>query len=176
MIANSSHATYDSPKILVVEDHDDTRDMLRELLEVWGCQVVEACDGIEAVQAAIRERPALILMDGSLPLLDGLGATRRIRENSLLKQAKIVALNGWGSASFNAAALSAGCDDSLIKPLDFERLQRHIAPLFAASSRVTPGAATVTEDRCGGAEYTHQRRKLVSSYPRSRSNSSFTTR
>ncbi len=129
---------FSKPKILVVEDHDDTREMLRELLEMWGCRVVEACDGLEAVDAASRERPALILMDGSLPFLDGLGATRRIRENKVLGEVKIVALNGWGSPSYNAAALAAGCDDSLVKPIDFERLQNHLAPLFAAFANVTP--------------------------------------
>ena len=59
------------PTILVVEDHDDTREMLHMLLETWGCRVVEACNGLEAVEAASRERPEMILMDGSLPFLDG---------------------------------------------------------------------------------------------------------
>ena len=75
----------DKPKVLIVEDHDDTRQMLRILLELKNCQVVEACNGLEAVEIASRELPDLILMDGSLPLLDGLEATRRIRENQLLR-------------------------------------------------------------------------------------------
>ena len=133
--------TFTRPTILVVEDHDDTREMLRGLLEMWGCRVVEAWDGIKAVEVAIRERPALILMDGSLPLLDGLGATRRIRENGLLNQIKIVALNGWGSASYTAAALSAGSDDCLVKPLDFERLQNYLVPLFDASFQAADAAS-----------------------------------
>ena len=69
------------PKVLIVEDHEDTREMLRTILEMKGCQVIEAGDGLEAVEQARRERPELILMDGSLPLLDGLQATRRIRED-----------------------------------------------------------------------------------------------
>jgi len=85
------------PMILVVEDHDDTREMLHMLLERWGCRVVEACNGLEAVEAASRERPQLILMDSRLPFLDGLEATRRIRENGLRDQVKILALNGSGS-------------------------------------------------------------------------------
>lgn len=111
------------PTILIVEDHSDSREMLRTLLQLWGYRVEEACNGLDAVESALRERPALILMDGSLPFLDGLGATRRIRENRLLDEVKIVALNGWGSSSYNAAALAAGCDDCLVKPLDFELLR-----------------------------------------------------
>ena len=122
------------PTILVVEDHDDTREMLHMLLEMWGCRVVEARDGLEAVAAASRERPEMILMDGSLPFLDGLGATRRIRENGLRDQVKILALDGWGTPSYHAAALAAGCDDSIKKPLDFDRLRKYLTPLFDTSS------------------------------------------
>jgi CheY-like chemotaxis protein len=108
--------------------------MLHMLLEMWGCRVVEARDGLEAVAAASRERPEMILMDGSLPFLDGLGATRRIRENGLRDQIKILALNGWGTPSYHAAALAAGCDDTINKPLDFVRLRRYLTPLFDSSS------------------------------------------
>ena len=124
------------PTILVVEDHDDTREMLHTLLEMWGYRVVEACDGLEAVEAASRERPEMILMDGSLPFLDGLEATRRIRENGLRDQVKILALDGWGTPSYHAAALAAGCDDSIKKPLDFDRLRKYLTPLFDTSSHV----------------------------------------
>jgi two-component system, sensor histidine kinase len=110
----------------VVEDHDDTREMLHTLLEMWGCRVVEACNGLEAVEAASRERPQLILMDGRLPFLDGLEATRRIRENGLLDQVKIVALNGSGSPRYHADALAAGCNDSIEKPFDIERLRAYV--------------------------------------------------
>ena len=77
------------PIILVVEDHDDTREMLHMLLEMWGCRVVEACNGLEAVEAASRERPQFILMDSRLPFIDGLEATRRIRETGHLDQVKM---------------------------------------------------------------------------------------
>lgn len=118
------------PTILVVEDHDDTREMLHMLLEMWGCRVVEARDGLEAVAAAAREQPEMILMDGSLPFLDGLAATRRIRENGVRDDVKILALDGWGTPSYHAAALAAGCDDTIKKPLDFVRLHKCVAPLF----------------------------------------------
>ena len=115
------------PTILVVEDHNDTREMLHTLLEKWGCRVVEACNGLEAVEAASRERPQLILMDGRLPLLDGLEATRRIRKNGLRDQVKIVALNGSGSPHYHADALAAGCDDCIEKPFDFDWLRKYLS-------------------------------------------------
>ena len=111
------------PTVVIVEDHDDTREMLGVLYRTWGCRVVEATNGLEAVEVASREHPELILMDGSLPYLDGLGATRRIRKNKLLSDIKIIALNGWGTPSYTAAAFAAGCDDCMVKPLDFERLR-----------------------------------------------------
>lgn len=116
----------DKLTIVIAEDHDDTREMLCLLYRSWGCRVVEACNGPEAVDAATRERPALILMDGSLPYLDGLGATRRIRRNKRLRQIKIIAMNGWGTTNYTAAALAAGCDDCVIKPLDLEWLRNDL--------------------------------------------------
>jgi len=117
------------PTIVIAEDHDDTREVLGLLFRTWGCRVVEARDGLEAVDAATREHPALILMDGSLPYLDGLAAARQIRKNKLLGDVKIVALNGWGTPSYTVDAFAAGCDDCLIKPLDFERLRIHLNDL-----------------------------------------------
>jgi CheY-like chemotaxis protein len=114
------------PTILVAEDHDDTREMLRVLLEGWGFRVVQASNGLEAVAAASKEKPQLILMDGRLPFLDGLEATRRIRENRLLGQVQILALNGSGSPCYHAEALAAGCDDSIEKPFDIERLRTYV--------------------------------------------------
>jgi CheY-like chemotaxis protein len=110
------------PTIVIAEDHDDTREMLGMLYRTWGCRVVEARNGLEAVEATSREHPALVLMDGSLPYLDGLGATRHIRRNKQFEDVKIIALNGWGTPSYTADALAAGCDDCLVKPLDLERL------------------------------------------------------
>lgn len=121
------------PTVLVVEDYDDAREMLRVWLELEGCRVVEACNGLEGVAAAGREKPALILMDGSLPLLGGLEATRLIREDARLREVVILGLNGWGTSSYRDAALAAGCDDCLEKPLDFERLESYLARLFEKS-------------------------------------------
>jgi len=114
------------PIILVVEDHDDTREMLCMLVEGWGFRAVEACNGLEGVEAALRERPKLILIDSRLPFIDGLEATRRIRENGLLAKVKILALNGSGSPHYHEEALAAGCNDTIEKPFDIERLRTYV--------------------------------------------------
>jgi CheY-like chemotaxis protein len=121
------------PLVLVVEDHEDTRFILRWVLEKSGCRVVEATDGFEAVEMAGREQPELILIDDSLPLLSGLAATRLIRQNALLQEVLIVALSGWATPSFHAAALAAGCNECLDKPIDFKRLRSLITDLSDAS-------------------------------------------
>lgn len=120
----------DNPLVLVVEDHDDTRFMLRMMLEMMGCHVIEAANGLEAVEVSQREQPELILMDGSLPLLDGLSATRRIREISELADVPIVALSGHAKPEFHTAALAAGCNDCFVKPFEFEQLKNLISCLF----------------------------------------------
>ena len=113
--------------VLVVEDHDDTREMLRMLLASWGCRVVEACTGLEAVDVALRERPQLILMDSRLPFIDGLEATRRIREHGRWDQVEILALNGSGIPDYHGEALAAGCNDTIEKPFDIQRLRTYVA-------------------------------------------------
>jgi two-component system, cell cycle response regulator DivK len=110
-------------KVLVVEDHEDTRCLLRTLLERRGLSVVEAGDGEEAVSAAEREQPDLILMDGSLPLLDGFAATRRLRGLAGLAAVPIVFISGHAEARHQRAAHDAGCDDYVVKPFDVARLE-----------------------------------------------------
>jgi CheY-like chemotaxis protein len=107
---------------MVVEDSEDIRSMMRILLEMDGYRVIEAADGLRAIELAINERPALIMMDLTLPLLDGLAATARIREH--LRDVLIVAISGHASADYLAAAINAGCTDYLLKPLDFKRLDQ----------------------------------------------------
>ena len=111
------------PLVLVVDDNKDMRFMLNTLLRMYGYDVVEAEDGAEAVSAVESERPDLVLMDGCLPHLDGLGATRRIRELPELGGVPVVLLSGRAEPSYRAAALAAGCDDFLVKPIDFARLR-----------------------------------------------------
>lgn len=110
------------PLVLIVEDHEDTRDMLRIILELEGYAILEVADGLEAVEVAVRERPDLVLIDGNLPKLDGLSATRQMHQHESLCSMPIVALSGHDSPEFRAAARSAGCAASISKPLDFAEL------------------------------------------------------
>src|SRR5919109_447413 len=96
--------------VLVVEDFEDNRFMLRRLLEMSGYRVIEAVNGKQAVDFALSESPDVILMDLSLPMLDGLAATRRIREKQTMRHVPIVAVSAHDSSDFHAEALAAGCD------------------------------------------------------------------
>lgn len=110
------------PTVLVVEDFEDNRFMMRRLLEMSGYRVVEAVNGKQAVEMAESERPDIILMDLSLPMLDGLAATRRIRERNGASRTPIVAVSAHDSADFHAEALAAGCNEYVTKPIDFDQL------------------------------------------------------
>jgi CheY-like chemotaxis protein len=114
------------PLVLVVEDHDDTRFMLMYLLETRGYRVAVAEDGEMAVRMAEQTCPNLILMDASLPRLDGLAATRRIRELAALHDVPIVFISGHAQPSFRAVALETGGNDFLIKPFSIAQLERAV--------------------------------------------------
>jgi two-component system cell cycle response regulator DivK len=120
--------------VLVVEDFEDNRFMMRRLLEMSGYRVLEAINGEEAVEIAERERPGLILMDLSLPLLDGLAATRRIRQHEALRDVPIVAVSAHDTADFHADALAAGCNDYVTKPIDFDQLETLLGRLLPKKS------------------------------------------
>ena len=111
--------------ILVVDDFEDSRTMLRRMLEPKDYRIVEAANGQEAIEVAQRERPDLILMDLNLPELDGLMATRQIREcKEACQDAKIVAITAYDAYGMKEAALEAGCDEYLSKPLDLDDVNR----------------------------------------------------
>ncbi len=97
--------------------------MMRRLLEMAGYRVVEASDGEEAVELALQERPELILMDLSLPKLDGLAATRRIRRQKGFGRVPIVAVSAHDSPESRSEALAAGCNEYVTKPIDFDELK-----------------------------------------------------
>jgi CheY-like chemotaxis protein len=118
---------------MVVEDFEDNRFMMRRLLEMSGYHVLEAINGEEAVEIATRERPGLILMDLSLPKLDGLAATRRIRQVPELRHVPIVAVSAHDTADFHADALAAGCNDYVTKPIDFDELEALLKRLLPAT-------------------------------------------
>jgi CheY-like chemotaxis protein len=117
-------------KILVVEDFEDSRFSLCRLLEMSGHVVLEATDGPQAVDLALAERPDLILMDLTLPVWDGLEATRRIRAAPGLPHTPIIAVSGYDAESFYKAALAAGCNGYVTKPLDFDALEGLIGRLL----------------------------------------------
>ena len=116
--------------VMVVEDFEDNRFMMRRLLEMSGYKVLEAVNGEEAVDLAVKEQPSLILMDLSLPLLDGLAATRRIRACSGLRDVPIVAVSAHDTSDFHAEALAAGCNDYVTKPIDFDQLEELLRKLI----------------------------------------------
>ena len=118
------------PTVLLVEDTEDNRFMMRRLLEMAGYNVVEATNGEEAVTLAQSERPHLILMDLSLPVIDGLAATRAIRKLDGFGDVPIVAVSAHDTSDFQADALAAGCDSYITKPIDFSQLELLIARLL----------------------------------------------
>ncbi|HEX7175165.1 MAG TPA: response regulator [Pyrinomonadaceae bacterium] len=118
--------------ILVVEDHDDTRALLRRLLEHHGYGVAEASDGRRAVEAVRLRCPDLILMDLHLPLLDGEGATRLIRELSGVCPVPIIAVTALDAEEHRRRAVLAGCNEYVEKPPDPELLLAKIATLLEA--------------------------------------------
>ena len=116
-------------KILIVEDVDFNRDLLTQLLEDE-FEVIAATDGQAGITAAERERPDLILMDLSLPVIDGWEATRRLKAHTDLKTIPIIALTAHAMRGDEAKARASGCDDFLTKPIDeallFEMLNRYL--------------------------------------------------
>ncbi len=118
-------------RVLLVEDTEDNRMMMRRLLELSGFEVSEAINGVEAVRAAENETPNVILMDLSLPVVDGLSATRRIRQLPDLARVPIIAVSAHDTADFHAEALAAGCDAYITKPIDYSELEDLITGLTA---------------------------------------------
>jgi two-component system, cell cycle response regulator DivK len=112
-----------NPTIMVVEDFEDNRFMMRRLLEMNGYKVLEVVNGQQAVDIACKERPDLILMDLSLPLLDGLAATRLIRQSEEMRDVPIVAVSAHDTADFHDDAIAAGCNDYVTKPIDIDQLE-----------------------------------------------------
>ncbi len=121
----------EGPMVLVVEDTEDNRFMMKRLLEMVGYRVIEARNGQEAVKLAESEHPALILMDLSLPIIDGLAATRLIRDNPITEKVPIIAVSAHDSTDFLDEALAAGCNGYVTKPIDFASLEEMICEMLA---------------------------------------------
>jgi len=118
--------------ILLVEDFDDTRLMMKLWLMKKGYRVIEAENGEAAVEIAQREHPDLIIMDMMMPGLSGLDATRQIRDYQSLQQTPIVAVSAYGADEYRAKALAAGCNEYVSTPFEPERLAELIERLLAA--------------------------------------------
>ena len=114
--------TTDQKTIMVVEDYDDTRLLLRKVLEQLGYNVLEASNGQEAVDIAGREHPDLILMDLDLPILDGIAATQRIRQHADLESVPIVAVTAYPMSYTHVKAFAKGCNEYMPKPIDMTEL------------------------------------------------------
>ena len=117
----------DAPTVLVVDDAEAIRIVLRMQLKVLGYRVLEAGSGQEAMELCARERPDLILMDVSMPELDGLGATRLLRQTDETRYIPVVALSAFHEADFRECALAAGCNDFVSKPVEMKSLGEVIA-------------------------------------------------
>jgi CheY-like chemotaxis protein len=117
-------------KILLVEDNEMNRDMLSRRLERKGYEVVMAVDGAQAVEMARTEAPALILMDMSLPVLDGWEATRQIKAKPESKMIPVIALTAHAMTGDREKSMEAGCDDYDTKPIELQRLLGKIEALL----------------------------------------------
>ena len=118
------------PTILLVEDNEMNRDMLTRRLERKGYRVITAHDGQQGHDLAHTESPDLILMDISLPVMNGWEVTRRLKTDETTKNIPIIALTAHALATDRAKAFEAGCDDYDTKPVDFARLQEKIDGLL----------------------------------------------
>lgn len=118
------------PRILLVEDNELNRDMLSRRLARRGYEVVMAVDGLQALDMAASTGPALVLMDMSLPLMDGWETTRRLKADPALRAIPVIALTAHAMEGDRERALAAGCDDFDTKPIEFERLLGKIEGLL----------------------------------------------
>lgn len=120
-----------SKRILIIEDQEDNRSIVRDLLGSVGFKLIEAVDGEEGVRMAELEKPDLILMDIQLPLVDGYEATRRIKANAALKSIPIIAVTSYALSGDEAKARAAGCDGYVTKPFSPRQLLAKIREFLA---------------------------------------------
>ncbi|MBW1856218.1 MAG: response regulator [Deltaproteobacteria bacterium] len=113
-------------KILIVDDNVDSRELVVKILKHSGYQTVEAVDGEDALEKAVEERPDLILMDRSLPKIDGYEVTRRLKNQKALKDTPIVALTAHAMRGDREKALEAGCEGYISKPINVRALPEQV--------------------------------------------------
>lgn len=120
-----------SYRILIVEDNPDNRTLITDILTAMNYGVIEAVDGEQGVSKATEEKPDLILMDLSLPQMDGWTATRTIKADESLAHIPIIALTAHAMVGDREKALEAGCDDYISKPIDLRELQTKLTQYLA---------------------------------------------
>ena len=125
------------PRVLFVDDYPDARDMYSEYLEFSGYEVVQAANGIEALERAVDTAPDIIVMDLSLPVMDGWEATRRLKADTRTAAIPVVALTGHALAGISEGAKRAGCDAFVTKPCLPEDLVKEIKRVL--ETQFTPG-------------------------------------
>jgi len=130
------------PLVLIVEEDNDTRMMLKYLLEIWKYRVIEAADGEEAMRMAEGSRPNIVLLDYKLPYIDGLNIVRRMRERQLLDETIIIFVTACTDPAARASALAAGSDDFLIKPIDFGKLEISLEKHLRTGRKLVEGFIT----------------------------------
>ena len=130
-LAAQDYSQHSLPKILLVEDFDDTRLMMKMWLEKRGYSVIEAENGEEAVSLAQSEVPDLIIMDVMMPGMNGLDATQRIRQYQALRRTPIVAVSAYGADEYRSLALEAGCNEYVSTPFEPRALARLLTSLLA---------------------------------------------
>jgi len=135
----------DRPRVLLVDDYPDAREMYTEYLEFSGFEVIGAGNGVEALQRAVDASPDIILMDLSLPVMDGWEATRRLKADNRTAAIPVVALTGHALAGISEGAKKAGCDAFVTKPCLPEDLVREIRKILDA-----PDASTNKKARRSG--------------------------
>lgn len=118
-------------RVLIVEDTTDTRALLKAVFEAEGYEVLEATDGIEAVEVALAELPDAIIMDMSLPRIDGNTAVKIIRREPALRETPVIACTAHNKWEWRGKSIVAGCDAFITKPIDFEQLRSVLAQLLA---------------------------------------------
>jgi CheY-like chemotaxis protein len=121
------------PKILIVEDNEMNRDMLSRRLARQGFEIALAVDGRQGVEMAAKEKPDLILMDMSLPVMNGWEATEKVKSNPATKNIPVIALTAHAMSEDREKCIAAGCNDFDTKPVDLPRLLEKIKALIPAA-------------------------------------------
>ena len=138
--------TGEFPKVLVVDDTNDNLVLISLAVQEMNCRVVTAVNGEDALAVALLAEPHLILMDIAMPVLDGLEATRLIRQQEKLKDVPIVILSAFDTDAFRQKAIDAGVNGYFTKPVDFERLRQFIRKLLSGKPEGEAAVGTISPD------------------------------